>query len=188
MVKDLELVLKRIGDRRQKFASISDEELMRRKLIIKELKHDINNMKSVVNGQRTIQKLEKDERDELTRWRKEKRGAGGAAGEDRNASFMQGQQQTQSMMHRQQDEHLGDMEMSLHRLGEMGRAINVEIDEQNRMLEDLDEDLDKTQGRMEGGAPFLFPSFDKKKTQISYISSASRRNSTSIRNLTIKKL
>ena len=150
-VGDLEVVLKRIQSKRSAYAHIDDTELMKRKMAIKELKVDINMMRSKLNDKSTQQKIDEEEQKEFRRKGRRKgqhielsqndgMGAGGYAEE---------QQQRQDLLRRQQDEHLGDLEDSVGRLGVMATSINVEIEEQNRMLDEFDDDLEKAQGRME---------------------------------------
>lgn len=50
----------------------------------------------------------------------------------------------------EQKEHLDDLHRSASRLGTLAENINVEIEEQNRLLDDLDTDLDQTMSNMEG--------------------------------------
>ena len=47
-----------------------------------------------------------------------------------------------------QDEDLGDLEMSVLRLGNMAGAINDELIQQNKMLTKLDEDVDDAGNRL----------------------------------------
>lgn len=146
---DLAQIVQRIASQRSRFPHITDGELGSRQLFVKDMQQEVAHMRNTITSQRTLGKIEKDEREELSARRKTKhvrteKQAG------RHADFVADTQQQQQMMFRQQDEHLGDLEQSVGRLNEVAGAINVEIDEQNRMLDDFDEDLDATMGRMEG--------------------------------------
>lgn len=57
---------------------------------------------------------------------------------------------SRAFLEREQDEHLDDLHNSASRLGAIADTINIEIEEQNRLLDDLDTDLDKTMNNMEG--------------------------------------
>lgn len=57
---------------------------------------------------------------------------------------------TRAFLEREQDEHLDDLHRSASRLGALAENINVEIEEQNKLLGDLDNDIDQTMGNMEG--------------------------------------
>merc|ERR1711979_146415 len=53
------------------------------------------------------------------------------------------QRQEQQQIIRQQDEALSALSDSVKRLGDTATTINVELKEQQQMLEELDEDIDK---------------------------------------------
>jgi len=153
-VGDLEMVLKRIQSKRSEYAHISDSELMKRKMSIKELKHDINAIRSALMDKNVQARIDAQEARDFSR-RKDKRKTKGQHVElsqredDNSSSYAQDARQRQDVMRREQDDHLEDLGMSVGRLGEMATSINVEIEEQNKMLDVFDEDLEKAQGRME---------------------------------------
>eukprot|EP00924_Labyrinthula_sp_SR-Ha-C_P012533 snap_masked-scaffold_10-processed-gene-9.16-mRNA-1 protein AED:1.00 eAED:1.00 QI:0/0/0/0/1/1/2/0/261 len=55
----------------------------------------------------------------------------------------------QQLLEREQEETLGEISHSVNRLGEMAKAVNVEIDEQNFLLDELDEDVNNLQARLD---------------------------------------
>jgi len=69
-------------------------------------------------------------------------------GERRNQGFIDDQMSQQQQIIRTQDEDLGALGSTVVRLGQMGNAINDELTHQERMLGDLDESLDRTDGRL----------------------------------------
>merc|ERR1712217_999576 len=60
-----------------------------------------------------------------------------------NDSFLRNQEQQQMQIIQQQDTALEELSKSAHRLGDTARTINVELQEQQKMLAELDEDIDK---------------------------------------------
>ena len=50
-------------------------------------------------------------------------------------------------MMRQQDEALEDLDGAVDRVGNMAEAINVELGVQNKMIDELGEDLDEAEAR-----------------------------------------
>lgn len=65
-----------------------------------------------------------------------------------NTTFVRGQQQMTHEMINQQDQALDSLGQAVDRLGDMGRSINVELKDQNRMLNELDNDLDDAGKKM----------------------------------------
>ncbi|GMH37728.1 hypothetical protein BSKO_05601 [Bryopsis sp. KO-2023] len=66
----------------------------------------------------------------------------------RNDQYVSDQRMQQEMIVRQQDEDLDEMGKVVDRLGQVGLTIHDELSHQQRMLDDLDEDLDITTNRM----------------------------------------
>eukprot|EP00434_Breviolum_minutum_P026455 symbB.v1.2.023389.t1/scaffold2138.1/size88104/1 len=60
-----------------------------------------------------------------------------------NQAFLDRQRQQQTQLRAQQDEDLEMLSLSAQRLGNTAQIINVELKEQQKMLEELDEDIDK---------------------------------------------
>lgn len=73
------------------------------------------------------------------------RGGGGARG---GSSSVGGPQLEMKGMIAQQDSQLEQLGSAVERLGDMAGSINDELKEQNRMLEQLDEDLDDAGNKM----------------------------------------
>lgn len=68
--------------------------------------------------------------------------------EHENTAFVRNQQQQTKQMIGQQDVQLNSLGQAVDRLEGMGRTINTELKEQNRMLDDLDKDLDEAGEKM----------------------------------------
>merc|ERR1712226_47147 len=60
-----------------------------------------------------------------------------------NEAFINRQRQDQQMIVRQQDEALTELSKSAERLGQTAKTINIELQDHQRMLEELDEDIDR---------------------------------------------
>jgi len=155
-VQELEEVVYRIETNRGNFGHISDEELASRKFSVSDIKQKVNSMKNTLSSQRTLNKIKQDEQAELAASVASKNmPAGDMEMSVRNQSarinsnFVAHQQQQQQLIIQEQDGHLEDLHDSATRLNIMADNIHDEIEDQNRMLEDLSTDLDETQGRME---------------------------------------
>lgn len=65
-----------------------------------------------------------------------------------NDDFIADQQQRQAMMKQETNQHLDMIGHHVSNLGVMAQTINVELDEQDRMIGDLDRDVDEAQASM----------------------------------------
>mmetsp|Transcript_18677 Transcript_18677/g.35039 ORF Transcript_18677/g.35039 Transcript_18677/m.35039 type:complete len:250 (-) Transcript_18677:139-888(-) len=124
---------------------ISDAELASRRRFVTESRQALEQVQKDVRGQQTQAKLESDRRAELssaassTRAREEKKNR---AVQD-NQAFLDRQRQQQAQLMARQDEDLTELSLSAQRLGNTAQIINVELKEQQKLLEELDEDIDK---------------------------------------------
>merc|ERR1719384_190626 len=105
-------------------------------------------MKSVMTSKQTKEKVEKDRRDLLAS-NNAKRNPWDNVEERENEITLNQYKSSQQQMHREQDEVLDDMLGSLKRLGVMGDVIEKELDEHNDLLDDVEEDLDHAQDRLQ---------------------------------------
>lgn len=76
------------------------------------------------------------------------RASGKNAYEADNSYYIDNQRQQAAQIVRQQEDNLDVLSSGVTRLGERAKNINTEVEEQNAMLEDLDEDLDKAAEKM----------------------------------------
>ncbi|KAG2443171.1 hypothetical protein HYH02_009580 [Chlamydomonas schloesseri] len=65
-----------------------------------------------------------------------------------NDKFLSGQYETQQLVMKRQDQDLEDIEQAVIRIGRQGREIGNELAEQERMLDELDQDVDTTHSRL----------------------------------------
>jgi len=69
---------------------------------------------------------------------------------EENNEFLANQHQRQEQIFRQQDEHLGVLSNTITRLGGMGKEIDKAIKEQDGIIMDVGNDIDKTEGGLKG--------------------------------------
>ena len=93
-------------------------------------------------------KIEQDTRDHQRAMETEAKARGVGRRVVENDHFVRGEQQSQELMVRQQDEQLDTLALGVGRLGNMAHVIKDEVDEQKVMLDALDEDLDKAAEKM----------------------------------------
>ncbi|PNW82698.1 hypothetical protein CHLRE_06g290100v5 [Chlamydomonas reinhardtii] len=65
-----------------------------------------------------------------------------------NDKFLTGQYESQQLVMKRQDQDLEDIEQAVIRIGRQGREIGNELAEQERMLDELDQDVDTTHSRL----------------------------------------
>eukprot|EP00180_Rhodochaete_pulchella_P003215 Plantae.Rhodophyta-Rhodochaete_pulchella.ctg5327.p1 GENE.Plantae.Rhodophyta-Rhodochaete_pulchella.ctg5327~~Plantae.Rhodophyta-Rhodochaete_pulchella.ctg5327.p1 ORF type:complete len:113 (-),score=23.30 Plantae.Rhodophyta-Rhodochaete_pulchella.ctg5327:40-378(-) len=64
-----------------------------------------------------------------------------------NERFVESESQMQQMIMNQQDEGLDQLASTVMRIGNMGRTMHDELEEQRVMLDELDDDMDSTHNR-----------------------------------------
>ena len=67
-----------------------------------------------------------------------------------NSDYLREQQQQQSLIRRDQDQSLDKIGNTLDRLNEMAVTIDAELKEQDKILTDIDTEMDTAQSKMDG--------------------------------------
>ncbi len=146
-LKDLKGAIEMVEANRAKFPGISNPELGERKVFVDDMTYMVTEVKKGMETQSVRQKLMKDETE--ARMAKQRSMPTASLPKDAsNESFIRNQRQQTHQIIDQQDVALTDLGASVDRLGDMGRGINEELREQNRMLDELDDDLDEAGNKM----------------------------------------
>jgi syntaxin 6 len=174
---DLDEAMAIVQGNRARFA-LSDEEIKKRKTFIAEKR------KFTVEINGLLEKYNANKRNALTAGKNgaplaavgaDAGGAGGGSIEERlaraqnqdNDTFLRGEVQRQNQIMRDQDQDLDELGNAVTRLSNVGNQINDELNTQNKMLEELDRDMDSTSARlkqnMRKAAKVLKDSKDKGK-------------------------
>lgn len=154
-IQDLSQTIDIVEKSRVRFRDIDDEELGTRKLFVTHIKDVSATIQSDFTSERAKQKLEQDRR-LVEAQRQEETGMDRERvrmGEEVVASRMQQEQEAEF----KQDEILLDMSEALGRLGNVAQTINAEFVEQERIIEDLNTQVDQTNATLE----FLNKKLDK---------------------------
>jgi t-SNARE complex subunit (syntaxin) len=109
-------------------------------------------MTAVFKSRETQGKLDSDQRKELSaRMQADRESAvrGESAYTKANAGYMGDQQQQQTQIRREQDVVLDKMSSGLDTLKEMAVAIDSELQDQGRMIDDIDKEVDEAQSKMD---------------------------------------
>jgi chromosome segregation ATPase len=158
--KKLKTAVANVGKNRARFPHIDDKELDRRQAIVGDLESKLEAMRSVFFSRETKGKLDSDQKAELhkrTASEVDSLRAGGSSSsaaslnsyQRSNEDYMKDHAQQQLTMRREQDEALGSLSNSLSRVNEMAVTIKTELSEQDKILDDIDKDMDVAQGKMD---------------------------------------
>lgn len=154
---------------RDKFQHISDTELNQRKKFVDEMQRSINGIdlsvllwaiafatqstncmaevKNAMESERVRRKIEDDEN--KTRNSQNSESLGAISGrEASNTAFVKEQRNYAQAMMTQQEVQLGGLETAVDRLHVAGTAIGEELKIQNKMLNELEEDMDDAGNKM----------------------------------------
>lgn len=149
-VKGLKDAVDMVDKNRSKFPHIKDAELASRKRFVDDTTALLADVKSNMESPSVRRKMEDDE----NRARRESlEGAsnalsGSAALERENDRFIKDQHQQAKTIMKEQDIQLGHLDSAVDRLHQIGRDVKQELDDQNRMLDALDSDLDAAGNKM----------------------------------------
>eukprot|EP00529_Nitzschia_sp_RCC80_P041707 CAMPEP_0113475054 /NCGR_PEP_ID=MMETSP0014_2-20120614/18916_1 /TAXON_ID=2857 /ORGANISM="Nitzschia sp." /LENGTH=285 /DNA_ID=CAMNT_0000367949 /DNA_START=268 /DNA_END=1122 /DNA_ORIENTATION=- /assembly_acc=CAM_ASM_000159 len=140
-LRDVNMTVQAVESDREKFSHIDDGQLYERKSLVDTSRGRIQDAKDEMNSQSVKDKLLRDERNKAAR-----RSGDGTLGattdaERRNTDFVLDNQAQTSLLMQQQDDTLDELGAAVTRVGEMAGNINEEIGHQNKMLEELDQDM-----------------------------------------------
>lgn len=142
----------KIAKERSRYPHVDDRELERRRALVSELDTSLNAMRTIFYSKEVKARFEADQRKQLHERAVsdvESAARGANAYAKSNADFMTGQAQQQSLIKREQDVALGTLSTSLARVGQMATAINDELKSQDKIMDDIGQDMDKAQTKMD---------------------------------------
>ena len=140
-LRDVNVAVQAVESNREKFPNIDDAQLFERKSLVETSRGRINHAKDEMNSESVKDKLLVDERNRAVR-----RSGDGLLGakddaERQNTAYIFDNQAQTSLLMQQQDETLDELGVVVVRVGEMAGAIHEEIGHQNKMLDELDQDM-----------------------------------------------
>ena len=142
-LRDLQTTVKMVEKKPEKFTNIDDLELSERKQFTVTCGDRIKRSKQGMNAQAIKTKLLKDQRS------KSKRRLGlsnSVDGEDEK--FIQTSHASAQLMMEQQDEALDELDGAVERVGHMAENIHEELGHQNKMLNELEDDLENAEEQL----------------------------------------
>jgi len=145
-LQDITETIRMVEENRARF-QIGDGEIASRKAFVTKSRSTVRELQESVTGSSTQAKLEADKRQLLAG----SGGGGGAAASSArsgqisrdNDAFLARERQSQAQAIKQQDDTLEQIASSAQRLHGAASSIGMELKEQARMLDELDEDIDR---------------------------------------------
>lgn len=140
-LRDVDATVQAVKNDRGKFPHIDDSQLYQRKSLIETSRSRIQHAKIEMNSEKVKKKILGNEKQKAIR--RSRDGLLGAKNdlERRNTNYILDSQAQSTMLMQEQDETLDELGDAVIRVGEMAEQIGEEIGQQNRMLEDLEEDM-----------------------------------------------
>lgn len=138
-LQDITETIRMVEENRGRF-QIDDAEIASRKGFVTTSRAIVRELQDSVKGASTQAKLEEDKRQLLT--------AGASASRSNhvardNDAFLARERRSQTQLVKQQDDTLEQIASSAQRLQGAASAISVELKEQAKMLDELDDDIDR---------------------------------------------
>lgn len=140
-LRDVQATVQAVENDRDKFPNINDAQLFERKSFVETSRRSIQHTKDEMNSDTVKRKIVTDERNNAVR--RSGDGLLGATNDDerQTTNFILDSQAQSSVLIQEQDETLDTLGEAVARVGEMAGNIGEEIGNQNKMLDDLDQDM-----------------------------------------------
>jgi len=146
-LKDLQTTVRMVEKKRSQFTDINDAELYERKNFTASCTDRIKQAKDGMNSQGIKTKLLKDERSKSKR----RLGLSSTRSDDstnEETHFIENNHASAQLMMEQQDETLDDLDVAVIRVGHMAENIHEELGQQNKMLDELGDDLENAEEQL----------------------------------------
>jgi len=144
-LKDVHMTVQLVENDRDKFSHIDDSELYERRTLVHTSRDRLERAKQDMNSEAVKAKMLADERAKaIRRAGVDSLGATNDA-ERENTAFIIDSQARTSLLMQHQDETLDELDVAVTRVGHVAENIHEEIGQQNKMLNELSDDLDKAE-------------------------------------------
>jgi len=169
---DLEETISVVEKDKAKFR-IDDSEIANRKGFVNSTRKRINAIRDDMNSTKTKGKMERDGRSLLMQQKSEnnKFSRLESAIQQDNEQFIQGQQEKQQQIFRQQDEGLDQLGRTVGNLKEIAKTIDTTLDEHHQLIGEIEKDTDKADSALKGAVKKVNQLIDSTKdgTQMAII-------------------
>eukprot|EP00747_Dinoflagellata_sp_TGD_P166973 gnl/TRDRNA2_/TRDRNA2_190603_c0_seq1.p1 gnl/TRDRNA2_/TRDRNA2_190603_c0~~gnl/TRDRNA2_/TRDRNA2_190603_c0_seq1.p1 ORF type:complete len:249 (+),score=72.11 gnl/TRDRNA2_/TRDRNA2_190603_c0_seq1:76-822(+) len=137
-----------VEENRDKYP-IDDRELNARKAFVKESQAAVKKVQASLSSPQALAKIENDRREALLAESQQSARAQERLAAEDNAAFMRDQRQEQMQLLGQQDQQLAGLAESTKRLNQTAHVISDELQVQQRLLDDLGDDIDQEKDKFE---------------------------------------
>jgi len=144
-LRDVQTTVELVESQRKRFSHIDNSELYERRALVSTAQDRLTRAKADMSSESVKSKMLADERAKTVRR------AGGmdqTAEEKENTAFIADAQAQSSLLMEQQDETLDELGEAVHRVGEMAENIHEEIGMQNKILNEMEEDLSDAEEKL----------------------------------------
>ncbi|KAG6620003.1 Syntaxin 6 [Phytophthora cinnamomi] len=146
-VKFLEETIVMVEANRAKFEHIDAAEIASRKAFVATTRKELQAVSAEISTDAVKARIRKEER-KLMQPAKSSTSFRVNGGQDRNERFLQDETQRQQQIMQEQDRSLAGLETDITRLHGVTVEISNEVNKQNKMLDDLTDDVEEAQERM----------------------------------------
>ncbi|KAJ3433678.1 hypothetical protein M0813_17534 [Anaeramoeba flamelloides] len=148
----LEITIKKVSENPDHY-KIDQEELSKRKKFLKESKKEIKSIQTKMENTKLLAKVNNDKKKLLLEKSKKQKQDNkyqrlDQAIEMDNQRFINEEFQEYDLIEREQNGELDAIHGTITRVKEMGNVIGEEIDEHNKMFDDLSDDMDAAKGKL----------------------------------------
>eukprot|EP00747_Dinoflagellata_sp_TGD_P167594 gnl/TRDRNA2_/TRDRNA2_192274_c0_seq1.p1 gnl/TRDRNA2_/TRDRNA2_192274_c0~~gnl/TRDRNA2_/TRDRNA2_192274_c0_seq1.p1 ORF type:complete len:277 (+),score=74.48 gnl/TRDRNA2_/TRDRNA2_192274_c0_seq1:7-837(+) len=141
-LQDINATIDMVEENRGRF-QFDDSEIQSRKNFVKESRAALKEIQDSITSRQAMGKMESDKRQVLTTQANAAKSDHSERIARDNDRFIENERQEQMQIRAQQDEQLDAIASSAQRLNYTAQVISTELQDQQRMLAELDEDIDK---------------------------------------------
>eukprot|EP00933_Yihiella_yeosuensis_P015518 TRINITY_DN13501_c3_g1_i1.p1 TRINITY_DN13501_c3_g1~~TRINITY_DN13501_c3_g1_i1.p1 ORF type:complete len:248 (-),score=47.68 TRINITY_DN13501_c3_g1_i1:107-850(-) len=145
---EIEGSIKAVEENRDRF-HLSDEALRERKDFLISSRKAISDVKASLSGQLAKTKMEEDRRRALTNRQHKDQQDQQRRIEQESSAYIEEQKKLQRQLISQQEDELDALSKGTLRLGQVAQTINGELESQQKILDELNQDMDREMERMD---------------------------------------
>ncbi|KAG3113431.1 hypothetical protein PI124_g10883 [Phytophthora idaei] len=148
-VKFLEETIVMVEANRAKFEHIDAAEIASRKAFVAATRKELQAVSAEISTDAVKARIRKEERKLMQPARSSSSFRSNLTGQERNEQFLEDEAQRQQQIMQEQDMSLAELQTDITRLHGVTVEISSEVKHQNKMLDDLTDDVEEAQERMD---------------------------------------
>ncbi|KAL3672214.1 hypothetical protein V7S43_002876 [Phytophthora oleae] len=147
-LKFLEETIVMVEANRAKFEHIDAAEIASRKAFVASTRRELKAVSAEISTDAVKARIRKEERKLMQPAKSSTSFRSNLTGQERNERFLEDETQRQQQVMREQDQSLAGLQTDITRLHGVTVEISSEVKNQNKMLDDLTDDVEEAQERM----------------------------------------